>query len=211
MNVPVTCPFRTAWTSGTPWFLNGTNGIMKVDRVCFWSAISGVAGQTTAPTRKAIKARDQHRKFISNLSIRPDGPGLASDRDEDSCRDPPRKHATQSCYQLYPTNESLLVPIPADLSRSEKQYRWINPWSGPCACTMVDRISRITEGGGAEGIRTPDLFNANEALYQLSHSPTRLRLYRVGRSLSTEIEPVRELRSVLKFPKRLVLFDHGDP
>ena len=28
---------------------------------------------------------------------------------------------------------------------------------------------------GAEGIRTPDLFDANEALSQLSHSPTSCR------------------------------------
>ena len=32
--------------------------------------------------------------------------------------------------------------------------------------------SRMFIEHGAEGIRTPDLFNANEALYQLSHSPT---------------------------------------
>ncbi len=31
--------------------------------------------------------------------------------------------------------------------------------------------------GGAKGIRTPDLFHAMEARYQLRHSPLRLDLY----------------------------------
>ena len=38
------------------------------------------------------------------------------------------------------------------------------------------RIQRIPLTGGAEGIRTPDLFNAIEALSQLSYSPTDLSL-----------------------------------
>jgi hypothetical protein len=29
------------------------------------------------------------------------------------------------------------------------------------------------EGGGAEGVRTPDLLNAIQALYQLSYDPCR--------------------------------------
>ena len=29
------------------------------------------------------------------------------------------------------------------------------------------------EGGGAEGVRTPDLLNAIQALYQLSYDPIR--------------------------------------
>ena len=33
---------------------------------------------------------------------------------------------------------------------------------------------RGREGGGAEGIRTPDFFLAKEALSRLSYSPTRV-------------------------------------
>jgi hypothetical protein len=40
-------------------------------------------------------------------------------------------------------------------------------WAGP---------PRIPEICGAKEIRTPDLFDANEALYQLSYSPGKVRL-----------------------------------
>ena len=46
-----------------------------------------------------------------------------------------------------------------------------NAWgsvSRPSACHEV----LPKNGGGAEGIRTPYLYNANVALYQLSYSPT---------------------------------------
>lgn len=41
---------------------------------------------------------------------------------------------------------------------------------------------RDAEGcGGAKEIRTPDLFDANEARYQLRHSPKMLRCYVITR------------------------------
>jgi hypothetical protein len=42
--------------------------------------------------------------------------------------------------------------------------------SGPRSCHA--KLLRCKEAGGAEGIRTPYLDNANVALYQLSYSPS---------------------------------------
>lgn len=39
-------------------------------------------------------------------------------------------------------------------------------------CSSIRRKS-ILEGGGAEGVRTPDLLNAIQALYQLSYDPNQ--------------------------------------
>jgi hypothetical protein len=43
----------------------------------------------------------------------------------------------------------------------------------PALRNSLDNIKRIVNRliGGAEGIRTPDLLNANQALSQLSYSP----------------------------------------
>lgn len=49
--------------------------------------------------------------------------------------------------------------------------------------------------GGAEGNRTPDLLIANEALYQLSYSPTNARNIRGFTVLSTD-----ELRDLVISP-----------
>jgi hypothetical protein len=37
----------------------------------------------------------------------------------------------------------------------------------------VTFIFLLQKGGGAEGVRTPDLLNAIQALYQLSYDPNR--------------------------------------
>ena len=44
---------------------------------------------------------------------------------------------------------------------------WLNPRHKPRA-----RVFDLAQTGGAEGIRTPDLINAIDALSQLSYSPT---------------------------------------
>jgi hypothetical protein len=40
---------------------------------------------------------------------------------------------------------------------------------------LSDRSERASDLGGAEGIRTPGLLVANEARYQLRHSPSVVR------------------------------------
>jgi hypothetical protein len=44
----------------------------------------------------------------------------------------------------------------------------------PSFCRFAASRFRPLEGGGAKGIRTPDLLIANETLYQLSYSPNVL-------------------------------------
>ena len=40
--------------------------------------------------------------------------------------------------------------------------------------SMHSRVDAVPEDGGAEGVRTPDLLNAIQALYQLSYDPIRI-------------------------------------
>jgi hypothetical protein len=48
------------------------------------------------------------------------------------------------------------------------------------AATENINIERVTKNGGAAGTRTPYLFNAIEALSQMSYSPTRRWPWEVG-------------------------------
>ena len=58
----------------------------------------------------------------------------------------------------------------------------------------VKTMSRLRTFGGARGIRTPDLFHAMEARYQLRHSPGAL----TGEDQSRRSEPLEENRRLVR-------------
>ncbi len=59
---------------------------------------------------------------------------------------------------------SILLAVSAQTERNEA-------WVMKCSSLSALPNSPFEQGGGAKGIRTPDLLIANETLYQLSYSP----------------------------------------
>ena len=89
------------------------------------------------------------------------------------------------CWRSAPFQRSRRPPLPAGLtwryqnvilgpggrSRPGTGQRWRARAERPRRTTKGSNASALEPFGGARGIRTPDLFHAMEARYQLRHSP----------------------------------------
>ena len=73
--------------------------------------------------------------------------------------------------------------------------------TSPSSCSHL-QAPAFFEDGGAEGVRTPDLLNAIQALYQLSYDPNRSD----GNLGGCHELSKRNQRNILTFPGRILVF-----
>jgi CRISPR-associated endonuclease/helicase Cas3 len=83
--------------------------------------------------------------------------------------------ATGGQVQPYPYQTSLAQSGLPDVLRSptgsDKTLAAVLPWLYRRTAHPDLSVRAATPHGGAKGIRTPDLLDANESRYQLRHSP----------------------------------------